>query len=434
MVFYNQPGGPGVWYLPGSSAEDQAGTIRVDTDAVPAGVTAIVVTASLDGAGPASFAVAEPVTVLIRDSTGAEASRFEIAGLGPETALVCVELYRRGSDWKVRAVGQGYASGLAGMATDFGVVVQQEGGGPAVDPPQAPPGGATEHPFAKAQHPPGSPRAAAREQRADATSPPKLDLRPSHAGDTHSASATAIPRLDLRSTLGAPTAPGGSQPPTLDMRGALAPIPASTATVPPAVDLRPSINLDRGKVTLHANESVSLVRTGAASLDRITMGLGWAPATSGDDIDLDASVVAVAEDGSLVDVVWFHNLTGCRGAIRHGGDNVVGSHTEADDECIYVDLGALPPSLKYLVFTVTSYSGQRFTDVREAYCRLLNGIGREAEELVRFTLSGTAPRTAALMCKLIRTGGVWQMTAIGRFYDGRTVLDLGEALDHELPG
>ncbi|MFD0386035.1 TerD family protein [Streptomyces stramineus] len=42
---------------------------------------------------------------------------------GGERAAVLMEIYRRGPAWKIRAVGQGYASGLAGVATDFGVQV-----------------------------------------------------------------------------------------------------------------------------------------------------------------------------------------------------------------------------------------------------------------------------------------------------------------------
>ena len=42
-----------------------------------------------------------------------------------ETAFVFGELYRRQGAWKFRAVGQGYASGLAGLATDFGISVEE---------------------------------------------------------------------------------------------------------------------------------------------------------------------------------------------------------------------------------------------------------------------------------------------------------------------
>ncbi|MCZ9338604.1 TerD family protein, partial [Streptomyces sp. TRM76130] len=55
-----------------------------------------------------------------------------------ETALVIVEVYLRGGVWKARAVGQGYANGLAGIATDFGVSVE-EPAAPAAQPVAAPP-------------------------------------------------------------------------------------------------------------------------------------------------------------------------------------------------------------------------------------------------------------------------------------------------------
>lgn len=416
-VFSHRSPCPGVTYVPSPQHGPGAHSVRVDTGALPADVSAVVVTASLDGTSAASFGLAGQTTVSLVDGSGTEAVRFEVSGLGPETALVCVELYRRGEAWKLRAVGQGYASGLAGIATDFGAQVDET-------PPAAAP-----------ITPPPSPARSA-DTAHDSTAPPVVDLRAALRQDAPAASATLPPQLDLRAGLTTAGTDRVANPlPALDMRDALTPptaAPPPTGTAPPAVDLRGALNLDQGTVTLRKNETVNLVRAGTTSLDRITMGLGWAPASYGRDIDLDASVVAVAEDGSLVDVVWFHNLMGCRGAIRHGGDNVVGSHGGGDDECIYVDLGVLPPTLKYLVFTVTSYTGQRFTEVREAYCRLLNGIGPHAEELVRFTLSGNAPRTAALMCKMVRTGGIWQMTAIGTFHEGRTVLDLGEALDQEL--
>ena len=57
-------------------------------------------------------------------ATGAELTRYDLSeDASTETAMVFGELYRRGSEWKFRAVGQGYASGLAGIARDYGVDV-----------------------------------------------------------------------------------------------------------------------------------------------------------------------------------------------------------------------------------------------------------------------------------------------------------------------
>ncbi|MYS23561.1 TerD family protein, partial [Streptomyces sp. SID4948] len=104
FVFYNQPQGAGVAYRSGSGSAPDA--ITVDTAAVPAAVEKIVVTASLDGG--AAFAGTTPTATVRGTDDGAEIASFTPTGLGPETALVVVEVYRRGGDWKVRAIGQGY--------------------------------------------------------------------------------------------------------------------------------------------------------------------------------------------------------------------------------------------------------------------------------------------------------------------------------------
>ncbi|WP_338146702.1 TerD family protein, partial [Streptomyces boncukensis] len=119
FVFYNQPSAPGVTHSGGA-----ADTISVDTAAVPAAIEKVVVTASLDAPG-ATFAGTEP-TATVRDAqSNAVLATFTPPQLGPETALVVVEIYRRGGAWKVRAVGQGYANGLGGIAADFGVSVEE---------------------------------------------------------------------------------------------------------------------------------------------------------------------------------------------------------------------------------------------------------------------------------------------------------------------
>ncbi|MFB7950457.1 TerD family protein, partial [Kitasatospora phosalacinea] len=122
FVFFNAPNGPGVTHRPATGGGPDA--IVVDTAAVPGEITRIVVTASLDDR-QATFAGTEP-TATVRDAgTGRELFTFTPPRLSRETALVVVEVYRRGAEWKVRAVGQGYADGLAGIATDFGVSVEE---------------------------------------------------------------------------------------------------------------------------------------------------------------------------------------------------------------------------------------------------------------------------------------------------------------------
>jgi len=135
LIFFNNPAGPGATFLgqvPGGMT-----AVRVDTARVPADVDTIVITASLDGTGPTTFARAGRTVVTVHDSSGADAIRFEVAGLSTESALVCAEVYRRAGAWKVRAIGQGYDAGLAGIATEFGIDITDHDPAPA--PPPTPP-------------------------------------------------------------------------------------------------------------------------------------------------------------------------------------------------------------------------------------------------------------------------------------------------------
>ncbi|WP_261576267.1 TerD family protein, partial [Frankia gtarii] len=133
FVFFNQPTGPGVRLLPPSALE-------FTLAAVPPDIDKVVITGSLDGSGPVTFAGVQGLGISVRDTRGgAELVRFDPTGLGAETALILVELYRRAGAWKARAVGQGYAAGLAGIATDFGIAVDDpgtSGGSPPAPQPQ----------------------------------------------------------------------------------------------------------------------------------------------------------------------------------------------------------------------------------------------------------------------------------------------------------
>ncbi len=106
------------------------------------------------------------------------------------------------------------------------------------------------------------------------------------------------------------------------------------------------------------------------------------------------------------------------GAIQHTGDNLTGAGS-GDDEAIDVHLESLPAEVCGLVFVINSFSGQRFTDVRNAYCRLLDASS--GDELVRFDLTNAEPHTGVVMCKLVRQySGEWVMTAIGEYVDAKT--------------
>ncbi|MEU8773576.1 TerD family protein [Streptomyces sp. NPDC048606] len=127
LVFFNHPVESGV--------ELADATITVDLVAVPASVERVAIVAALDAGvdGRASFDARSTPRAAVE--CGGTRIVFEPPPLvSGETAALVVELYRRAGAWKVRAVGQGWATGLAGLATDFGVVVDDPGPAPTVTP------------------------------------------------------------------------------------------------------------------------------------------------------------------------------------------------------------------------------------------------------------------------------------------------------------
>lgn len=87
-----------------------------------------------------------------------------------------------------------------------------------------------------------------------------------------------------------------------------------------------------------------------------------------------------------------------------------------------MDLQRLPASVKYLVFTVNSFTGQNFEKVENAYCRIVNA-GKNSE-LARFNLSEKGRHTGIVMASLTRQNGDWEFKAIGQTTNGRTADDL----------
>ena len=101
--------------------------VKVDLARVPTEVDKIVFPVSIYDADNRSQSFGQVRNAFIRvvnQAGGAELARYDLSeDASTETAMVFGELYRNGSDWKFRAIGQGYASGLTGIAQDYGVAV-----------------------------------------------------------------------------------------------------------------------------------------------------------------------------------------------------------------------------------------------------------------------------------------------------------------------
>ena len=124
------------------------------------------------------------------------------------------------------------------------------------------------------------------------------------------------------------------------------------------------------------------------------------------------------EQNKIIDTVWFRQLKSKDGSIVHTGDNMTGEG-DGDDEQINVDLSRVPETVKSLVFTVNSFSGQTFDSIESAYCRMVNASNNQ--EIARYTLSGKGNHSAQIMAKLYRHNDEWKMHAIGETGFGRTI-------------
>ncbi|MFF7320408.1 TerD family protein [Streptomyces albogriseolus] len=141
FVFYNQPAHASGAVRHEGKRQDGGrvtDTLLVDLTRVEPGIETVLLAASSDGG---AFGQVPDLFIEVKDAAnGAVAARFDSAGATTETAFVLGEFYRRQGAWKFRAVGQGYSSGLEGLATDYGITVDepQHAAPPVAPPPVAP--------------------------------------------------------------------------------------------------------------------------------------------------------------------------------------------------------------------------------------------------------------------------------------------------------
>ncbi len=189
-------------------------------------------------------------------------------------------------------------------------------------------------------------------------------------------------------------------------------------------------------VSLSKGQKISLEKSGGG-IATLHLGLGWDPAKvekkgffskmlggGGDSIDLDASCIVCDEARNTLDVVWFQSLTSKDSAIVHSGDNLTGEG-DGDDESIKVNTRSLDAKAHHLIFLVSSFRGQTFDEVDNAFCRVLDD--GDNTELCRYTLADKGKHTGVVMGVLSRSGGGWTFKAVGEPADGRTAKDMAAA-------
>jgi tellurium resistance protein TerD len=125
LVFFNQLASPdgSVQIPPGSTDEEQ---IEVDLREVPGSVEKIVLMVYVDPdlRAPGTFSAVRRAYFRVCDRSGREMVRYDVEDYSVEVnAMIFGELYRHRGEWKVRAIGQGYSTGLKGVGETFGVTL-----------------------------------------------------------------------------------------------------------------------------------------------------------------------------------------------------------------------------------------------------------------------------------------------------------------------
>lgn len=185
------------------------------------------------------------------------------------------------------------------------------------------------------------------------------------------------------------------------------------------------------QITLAQGQVITLTRRGV-SINKLLVGMGWKPSTSGDNMDLDSSVFLVDRNNIVKETVYFGNKDDEARSIHHHGDNLFGSEKsgndrDRDDENISVDLSMVPGNIKALVFVVNIYHcdsrRQTLGDVRDIHIRLTESTSGQV--LAKYnTFSSNRRATAMVIGVAYRTGSAWSFKALGECNNASSVQDL----------
>ncbi|WP_405739430.1 TerD domain-containing protein [Streptomyces sp. NBC_01525] len=360
FVFCNQPvHASGAVRYEGRTGSGAArtDTLVVDLTAVDGAVDTVVLAASADGG---TFGQVPGLYIRVLDAAGgAELARFDSADATAETAYVLGELYRRQGGWKFRAVGQGYATGLAGLATDFGVSVEAE---------------------------------------PEATAPTATPAAPAPAGPA--------PGGPYPGAAPAPAAPVGPPPPMAPPAPA-APVSLTKVTLTKEA---PSVSLTKQGGTGGAMR-VNLNWTGAGAAKRFGKKLGrkamealgarGALLPPGGDLDLDLCALYELTDGSVGVVHPLGNSFGALHAppyLQLDGDDRTGAVATGENLTINLDHQS---HIRRILLFVTVYAGARSFEGLHASVTLQPQHGAPVE----FTLDAcTVPSTVCALALITHTG------------------------------
>ena len=155
-----------------------------------------------------------------------------------------------------------------------------------------------------------------------------------------------------------------------------------------------------------------------SGLTQVRLGLGWDPIkvkgffgrTKEKAVDLDASVLAYDASGQMIEAVFYGSLRAANGSIIHHGDNLTGAG-DGDDEVIDINLPGVDARVNTLALVITSYSGDQFSSIENAFVRVENMENRQ--ELARFEMTQKGSHTGLMVASISRDGNDWVFKAVG---------------------
>ena len=155
-------------------------------------------------------------------------------------------------------------------------------------------------------------------------------------------------------------------------------------------------------------------------LQKIGIGLGWDPAQTGEEFDLDASAFMLGANGKIPAdsfFVFYNNLKSSDGAVESSGDDRTGGSSDGDDETLMVDLGVIDPRIEQIIVTVTIFGSeerrQNFGQVRNSFIRIYDSAN--GSEICKYELDEDfSVETAVEFGRLYKRGGTWRFEAIGQ--------------------
>lgn len=154
-------------------------------------------------------------------------------------------------------------------------------------------------------------------------------------------------------------------------------------------------------------------------LQKIGVGLGWDPAKTGQDFDLDASAFMLGTNGKIPAdefFVFYNNMASPDGAVTSSGDDRTGGNSDGDDETLMLDLSKVDPRVDQIIFTVTIHDyevrRQNFGQVRNSFIRIYDA--NSGSEICKYELDEDfSIETAVEFGRLYKRGGAWRFEAMG---------------------